>query len=219
MCLNASDWREEFKMGLFKKVFGGGGAEEPQFEVVENQLCTDLTRYQVRVRKDGQEIYAEELFQAAANPKDLKFGRFYLLNENPPKLHFAPSLNQAVSWFRGRDLTKDGYYHIFWGEGITYQCGVCKKESRVPLTITRVERLSVYTSLPNYMAIVGWRVIEVASDLMGLGVPSKILDMFKTKPIIRWDSGKSNHICEDCAQRLSEMRRMRRQEVPEDYRI
>ena len=194
-------------MGLFKKIFGGGRAGEPQFEVVENKLCTDLTRYQIRVRKHGQEMYAEELFQTAAKPKDLQFGRFYLLNENPPKLHFAPSLDQALGWFRGRDLPKDGYYNIFWGKEITYQCGVCQKEARAPLTISKVERLSVYTNIPIYMEIVGWRVIEVASDLTGPGVPSKILDLFKTKPIIIWDSGKSKFICKDCAQRLRDMGR------------
>lgn len=194
-------------MGLFRKIFGGGGAEEPQFEVVENKLCTDVSRYQIRVRKHGKEIYAEELFQTAAKPKDLQFGRFYPLNENPPKLHFAPSLDQAVSWFRGRNLPKDGYYNIFWGEGITFQCGVCQKEVREPLTINKVEQLSVYTDIPIHMEIVGWRVIEVAADLMGTGVPSKILDSFKTKPIIIWDSGKSKYICNDCAQRLREMGR------------
>src|SRR5574342_692370 len=114
-------------MGLFKKIFGAGSAEEPHFEVVDNKLCTDLTRYQIRVRKHGQEMYAEELFQTAAKPKDLQFGRFYLLSENPPKLHFAPSMEEALNWFRGRDLPKDGYYNIFWGDKITYQCSVCQK--------------------------------------------------------------------------------------------
>ena len=175
--------------------------------MVENKLCTDLTRYQVRVRKHGKEMYAEELFQTATKPKDLQFGRFYLLNENPPKLHFAPSLDQALSWFRGRDLPKDGYYNIFWGERITFQCGACQKEARQPLTISKVERLSVYTDIPIHMEIVGWRVIEVAADLMGTGVPSKILDVFKTKPVITWDSGKNKYICKDCAQRLRELGR------------
>jgi hypothetical protein len=194
-------------MGLFNKIFGGGGDGKPQFEVLENKLSTDLSRYQIRVRKHGQEMYAEELFQTAAKPKDLQFGRFYLLNENPPKLHFAPSLDQALSWFRGRDLPKDGYYNIVWGEEITFQCGTCQKETRAPLTISKVERLSVYTDIPIHMEIVGWRVIEVAADLMGTGVPSKILDVFKTKPIIIWDSGKSKYICKDCAQRLRELGR------------
>ena len=194
-------------MGLFKWIFGGGGAGEPQFEVVEHKLCTDLTRYQIRVRKHGQEVYAEELFQTAAKPRDLHFGRFYLLNENPPKLHFAPSLDEALNWFRGRNLPKDGYYNIFWGDKITYQCGVCQKEARAPLTINKVERLSVFTNIPIYMEIVGWRIMEVATDLMGPGVPSKILDQFKTKPIIIWNSGKSKFICAGCAQHLRDIGR------------
>ncbi len=194
-------------MGLFKKIFGAGSAEEHHFEVVENKLCTDLTRYQIRVRKHGQEMYAEELFQTASKPKDLQFGRFYLLNENPPKLHFAPSMAEALNWFRGRDLPKDGYYNIFWGEKITYQCSVCQKETRDRLNITKVERLSVFTNIPIFMEIVGWRVVEVATDLTGPGVPSKILDRFKTKPIIIWNSGRSKFICEGCAQHLREMSR------------
>jgi hypothetical protein len=152
-------------------------------------------------------MYAEELFQTAAKPKDLQFGRFYLLSENPPKLHFAPSLDEAVNWFRGRGLPKDGYYNIFWGDKITYQCNVCQKETRARLNIAKVERLSVYTNIPIFMEIVGWRVVEVTTDLTGPGVPSKILDKFKTKPIIIWNSGKSKFICEDCAQRLREMGR------------
>jgi len=195
-------------MGLFKKLFGGGGAaEEPQFEIVENNISTDLTRYQVRVRKHGQELYAEELFQAAARPKDLIFGRFYLLNENPPKLHFAPTMEQAVNWFKGRNLPKDGYYNIFWGEEVTFQCSVCQKETKQPLNITKVEKLTVSTNIPMYMEIVGWRVIEVACDLMGPGVPSKILDMFKTKPIIKWFNPKTKYMCEGCAHRLMTMGR------------
>jgi hypothetical protein len=190
-------------MGFFKKMFGGGAEPEPQFEVVENRLSTDLTRYQVRVRKHGQEMYAEELFESATRPKDLQFGRFYLLNENPPKLHFAPSLDKAVNWFKGRDLPKDGYYNIFWGEEVIFQCTVCQKEIKLPMYITKVEQLSVYTNVPMFMEIVGWRVIEVACDLMGPGVPSKILDMFKTKPIIKWHSGKTKFICEGCATRLA----------------
>lgn len=199
--------REVGEMGLFKKLFGGGAAVEPQFETVENRISTDLTRYQVRVRKNGQEMYAEELFQAASKPKDLQFGRFYLLNENPPKLHFAPTLEQALNWFRGRNLPKDGYYNIFWGEDVKFQCSVCQKESRQPLQITKVERLCVFTNIPMYMEIVGWRVLEVASELMGPGIPSKILDMFKTKPIIKWYNGKSKFMCEGCASRLVAMDR------------
>lgn len=203
-------------MGLFKKLFGGGAVEEPKFEVVENQICTDLTRYQVRVRRHGQEFYAEEIFQAAVKPKDLNFGRFYLLNENPPKLHFAPTLDKAVNWFTGRDLPKDGYYNIYWGEEVYFQCSICQVEGKVPLNITKMERLSVYTNVPVYMEIVGWRVIEVAADPIGIGEPGKILDMFKTKPIIKWHHGKNKFICSGCAQRL---RGMGREAELEEYVI
>jgi hypothetical protein len=203
-------------MGFLKKLFSGGAAEAPQYEVVENKLCTDVTRYQVRVRKHGQEMYAEELFQAASKPKDLQFGRFYLLNENPPKLHFAPVEDQAITWFTGRNLPKDGYYNIFWGEEVNFQCSVCQKEIKLPLNITKVEKLVVFTNIPMYMEIVGWRVIEVACDLLGPGYPSKILDMFKTKPIIKWYNEKNKFICEGCAHRLAGMGR---QEELEEFVI
>jgi len=203
-------------MGFFKKIFGGGGGAEPQFEVVENRLCTDLTKYQVRVRKHGQEMYAEELFHAATKPKDLQFVRFFLLNENPPKLHFAPSLEEAINWFKGRRLPKDGYLNIFWGKEVSFQCSICRKEATAPLSITKVEQLSVYTNVPILMEIVGWRVIEVASDLMGSGMPSKILHMFKTKPIIKWFNPEPKFICGGCAHRLTESGR---QAELEDYVI
>ncbi|MCL4503747.1 MAG: hypothetical protein M1438_18120 [Deltaproteobacteria bacterium] len=202
-------------MGLFKKLFGGGSAaEEPQFEIVENNISTDLVRYQVRVRKHGQEMYAEELFQAATKPKDLQFGRFYLLNENPPKLHFAPTMEQALNWFKGRNLPKDGYYNIFWGEEVTFACSVCGKEVKQPLNITKVEKCTVSTHVPMYMEIIGWRVIEVACDLMGPGFPSKILDMFKTKPIVKWLNPITKYMCEGCAHRLMTMGR---QDELEEY--
>ncbi len=191
-------------MAFFKKIFGGGGDAEPQFEVVENRLCTDLTKYRVRVRKHGQEMYAEELFQAATKPKDLGFGRFFLLNEVPPKVHFAPSLEEAIDWFQGRRLPKDGFPSIFWGKEVSLQCSICQKEATAPLLITKVEQLAVYTNVPTLMEIVGWRVIEVASDLMGAGMPSKILYMFKTKPIIKWFNPETKLICGDCAHRLTE---------------
>jgi len=203
-------------MGFLKKIFGGGGGAEPQFELVENRLCTDLNKYQVRVRKPGQEMYAEEFFQAATKPKHLQFTRFFLLNENPPKLHFAPSLEEAVNWFKGRRLPKDGYLNIFWGKEVSFQCSICRKEATAPLSITKVEQLSVYTDVPILMEITGWRVSEVASDLMGSGMPSKILYMFKTKPIIKWFNPEPKFICEDCAHRLTEGGR---QAELEDYVI
>ena len=203
-------------MGFFKKIFGGGGVAGPQFEVVENRLCTDLTRYKVRVRKHGQEMYAEELFQAATKPKGLQFGRFYLLNENPPQLHFAPSLEGAINWFKGRHLPRDGYYNIFWGGKASFRCSICQKEGTTPILITKVEQLSVYTNVPILMEIMGWRVIEVASDLLVPGMPSKILYMHKTKPIIKWFNPETKFICGGCAHRLT---KSGRQAELENYMI
>jgi len=196
-------------MSMLKKLFKGGKAsEEPRFlEIIEDSLSTDLNRYQVRVRKYGREIYAEELFQDAIKPKDLTFGRFYLLNENPAKLHFAPSQEKAVNWFKGRDLPKDGFYNVSWGEAVTFQCRVCRKEIKQPLKITKVEKYTIRTNDPMYKEIMGWRVSEVACDLMGLGVPRKDLYMFKTKPVIRWLNPKNKFICEGCAHRLITMGR------------
>jgi len=195
-------------MGLFKKLFGGGKTpERPHFEIIENSISTDLTKYQVRVRKPGHEMYAEEFFKAVTKPKDLIFSRFYLLNENPPKLHFAPSLEKAINCFKGRDLPKDGYRNIFWGEEVTFQCRVCGKEIDQPLNITKVEKYTVSTNVPMPLEIIGWRVSEVACDLMGPGVPGKILDRFETKPIIKWRNHKNKFICEGCAHRLISMER------------
>jgi hypothetical protein len=195
-------------MSLLKKFFGGGKTPEgPHYEIIENSISTDLTKYQVRVRKPGQEMYAEALFQAATKPKDLIFSRFYLLNENPPKLHFAPSLEKAVNCFKGRDLLKDGYSNIFWGEEVTFQCRVCRKEIKQRLNITKVEKYTISTNVPMPMEIIGWRVSQVACDLMGLGVPGKILDRFETKPIITWLNPKNKFICEGCAHRLITMGR------------
>ena len=189
-------------MGKFKNFFGAGSAAEPKFEIVENNIFTDQTGYLVRVKKHGQEMYAEELFQSATKSKDLQFDRFYLLSGDSPRLHFAPSLEKALNWFKGRDLPKDGYYNISWGENVSFQCGVCGKEAKERLNISKVEKCTVCTLTPRYMEIVGWCVIEVACDLIGPGVPGKILYMFKTKPIIQWFNHKNKFICEGCSRHL-----------------
>ncbi|MGD0218038.1 MAG: hypothetical protein ABSC45_11100 [Desulfobaccales bacterium] len=194
-------------MGFLKKIFGGGTFARPQFEVVENRLCTDLTRFKVRVRRGGQEMYAEDLFQAATKPQDLQFGRFFLLNETPPKVHFAPSLDEAIYWFEGRRLPKDGFPSVFWGEKVSFSCSICRKEGATPIAITKVEQLSVYTNIPIFREILGWRVLEVASDLLGPGIPTKILYMFKTQPIIKWSNPETKFLCRGCARQLTEQGR------------
>ncbi len=51
---------------------------------------------------------------------------------------------------------------------------------------------------------------------MGSGMPSNILYMFKTKPIIKWFNPEPKFICGGCAHRLTEIGR---QAELEDYVI
>ena len=95
------------------------------------------------------------LFQTATKPGDLTFGRFFLLNENPPKPHFSPSLKEAIAWFTGQSQPKDGYGTIFWGEQVVYECSVYKVGRKMPLRITKVERLMVARSIPTPLDIAG----------------------------------------------------------------
>ncbi len=189
-------------MGFLKSLFGSKPVERLQFELEENRLSIDQNHYQVRVRKEGIEIYAEELFQSATKPKDLRFGRFYLLRENPPKPHFAPSLEEAINWFIGRDCPKDGYLTIAWGDKAKYQCAFCQCPVVEPLRITKIERLTVSTQTPTDMEIVGWRVVEVATDKLGPGIPTKFMDQYRTWPVIKWLSGKQKYVCENCTNRI-----------------
>lgn len=192
-------------MGILKSFFKSKASPEKlPYEIVEKHLSLDTLRYQVRLRKAGRELYAEELFQTARKPKDLKFGRFFLVKENPPKPHFAPSLKEAVDWFRGRDHPKDGYNTISWGDQVVFECGICKTRRELPLRITAVERLTVFTEIPAHREIVGWRVAEVESELTGKGIPSRILINYKLKPMVIWHQAPSQSLCRNCAQKLTD---------------
>ncbi len=125
------------------------------------------------VRKGDGELYAENLFQAAKNPRDLTFSRFLLLQEDPPKPHFAPSVKEAVSWFQGRNLPKDGYGHIWWGDKFVFKCATCQARRELPLRVTAVEHMTVATAIPHPLSIEGWRVIEVETELTGKGNPDQ----------------------------------------------
>jgi hypothetical protein len=161
-------------------------------------------RFEVRIRKAGREFYAEELFQEAQKTGDLTFGRFLVLDENPCLPHFAPSLKQAVNCFTGRYHPKDGYLTVWWGDRFTFACRVCQAKRVVPLRITKVERLTVVKSVPGHQEIVGWRVVEVESELTGKGIPTKILIEHKTLPIIKWDKFPNRYLCHNCAQELAD---------------
>jgi hypothetical protein len=188
-------------MDFLKSLFQSKGL--PTYEIVEKHLSIDEHRYQVRVRKAGREVYVEDLFQTASKPKDLTFGRFSLLNENPPKPHFAPSLDEAVAWFTGRGQPKDGYATISWGKQVAYECSLCQAGRKMPLQITRVECLTVARAIPTPLSIVGWRVVEVESALTGRGFPTRRLEDHKLKAIIIWDAAPSQYLCRGCAQKLT----------------
>lgn len=181
--------------------------EEPTWEIVERHWSIEEHRYQVRLKKEGRELYAEDLFQAAASSRDLKFGRFFLLNENPPGPHFAPSLQEAVEWFRGRSHPQDGYGTIFWGDQVAYECAICQARREMPLRITQIERLAVATAIPRDREIVGWRVIEVEAELTGKGMPTRRLEHHKLRPIITWHQAANQYLCGNCARKLAEVGR------------
>ncbi len=192
-------------MGILKSWFKSKPPPEgPPYEIVEKHLCLDDQRYQVRIKKAGREFYAEDLFKTARSPGDLHFGRFFLLNENPQKPHFAPSLKEAVEWFGGKSQPQDGYGTIYWGDQVTYECSACKACREMPLQITQVERLTVSTELPTHQEIVGWRVVEVESDLTGAGIPCRRLEQLKLKPIFIWHQSPNRYLCRSCAQKLTD---------------
>jgi len=197
-------------MGIWEWLFGdkGRASEEAPAEIVQDQLCIDKAKHQVRIKKGGREIFGWEFFQTALQTGDFSFGRFYLVNEKfHDNTHFAPSLEQAIQWFRGRAAPKDGYLTISWGETVTAQCQICKQTRKLPLKISKVERLVVYADLPQRMEIEGWRVVEVYSEVMGKGTPTKVIYLNKTNPIITWHLPKDKYLCDKCAQRLKELDR------------
>jgi hypothetical protein len=192
-------------MGFLKSLFKSKPPPAgPTYEIVEKRLSIDSHRYQVRIKKAGREFYVEELFQTAKKPKDITFSRFFLLNEAPPRPHFAPSLPEALDWFRGRKHPKDGYNTIWWGDQAIYECGLCQVRRVVPLKITQVERLTVATEIPAQREIVGWRVVEVESELTGKGIPTKKLDVYKTLPVLKWHKFPNQYLCRNCAGKLAD---------------
>ncbi len=192
-------------MGFLKRLFvSKPESEEPPGEIVERSISLDDTDLQVIIKIHGRELFAKDFFQASLEDNDYAYGRFYFLNEDLPKTHFAPSLEQAISWFRGKSIPKDGYGTILWGEKVRYQCRYCSNFKHFPLRISKVEKVVVCTDIPHYREIVGWRVIEVENEILGKGIPTKILEQFKTYPIIKWHSQKKKYICQGCAAKLLE---------------
>ena len=73
----------------------------------------------------------------------------------------------------------------------------------MPLQITQVERLTVARMIPTPMQIVGWRVVEVESELTGKGIPTRRLEDNKLKAIIMWYEAPNHYLCRSCAQKLT----------------
>jgi hypothetical protein len=193
-------------MGFLKKLFGAAKPPEPDCEVVERQVSLDLPKNTAWAKLRGKkEILVSELLKG----KDQSFSRFYLSFDDSAKTHFAPSLRQAIDWFRGRTSPGDGYGNIFWGEHVVYQCDLCKDSRKFDLTINRVEKVVLSINFPAYREITGWRVIEVNHEILGRGMPTKFMRLHETVPVIHWQHGKQLYLCRGCSQKLIELGRER----------
>jgi hypothetical protein len=192
-------------MGILRFLFKSKPPpRETNYRIVERHLAIDDHRYQVAIRKDQKELYAENIFQAAEKPLDLVFNRLFLLHEDPLKPHFAPSLEEALDWFRGRNLSKDGFGHIWWGDHFVYKCAFCQARRELPLRITAVEHLTVVTASPRSLSMEGWRVIEVETEITGKGTPIKRSDTNITVPTIAWHEVPNRYLCRKCSEKLAD---------------
>jgi len=192
-------------MSILKFLFGSKAQEEEHsFELVEQKIPVEDCKYDVRIKYPGGEVYGWDFFLTS---RDLVFSRFYLLHEKPAKPHFAPSLEQAIGWFRGENLPRNGFGSIFWGRDKKFQCRFCDFAKDFPIRPSRVERLVIYKEIPEYQEISGWRVGQVESELIGKGIPTKFIELSKTRAIIKWESQKDRFACQKCAERLKELGR------------
>ena len=183
------------------------GKKTPHPELVERKIPIVLGRYQVRVKHLGREMYLENFLGAGRKPKNLLFSRFHLVDENPFGLHFAPTFEEALDWFTGRKLPNDGYLSIVWGQNLTCICGFCEYKKTEPLQVTKVEKLILSGNSPFPWEIEGWRVSEIETEEMGKGNPSKIIEITKIYPVIKWHSGKNKYICQRCADQFMKIGR------------
>jgi hypothetical protein len=170
-------------------------------ELVERKIPLEFGQHKVRVMACGKNIHMEDCLRDIRNPNNLTISRFYLVEEHPYGLHFAPTLEKAIDWFTGRKMPCDGKSSISWGKNVTHICAFCENKKTEPLQVTKIEKVILEGDLPFHWEIEGWRVSEVETAKMGKGHPSKIVG-FKTYPVIKWHSKKNYHICQPCADRL-----------------
>jgi hypothetical protein len=65
--------------------------------------------------------------------------------------------------------------------------------------------MTVTTVFPKPLAIEGWRVSEVETELTGKGTPTKKLDIYKTFAVVKWHQAPNQYLCQNCARRLADM--------------
>jgi hypothetical protein len=188
-------------MGILEILFKSK-PKDVSFEVVERKICLDKPVSGIWIRVKGTELNALDFFELSTKNKDQSFSRFYLTQGDPIKTHFAPSLDQAISWFKGKSAPRDSYGNIFWGDYVEYSCKRCKVKKKFPLKITKVENIVLFRQFPDERELIGWRIIEVRNSVLGTGVPTKYISL-KTIPIIKWDSDKKQYLCQKCATELT----------------
>ena len=190
-------------MGILDFLFKSISKEEP-VEIVRYRLSVAALVSEPHVHivtADGTRFHADEFFKAS---KKLLFSRFYILHEEQYRPQFAPSLEEAIRWFTGKEYPQDGYTATSWGRDINQQCVLCESIIRIPIRIKTIECLTIYMEIPDYKEIVGWRVSEVESKLLGKGVPTKIYTIDRDHPVIKWDSPKEKVLCQRCVQPLKD---------------
>jgi hypothetical protein len=190
-------------MGIFEILFKSK-PKEVFFEEVEHKICLDKSISGIWIKVKGTELNPHDFFELFPKTKDQSFSRFYLTQDDSIKTHFAPSLDQAISWFKGKSVPRDIYGNIFWGDYVKYPCKLCNVIKQFHLEITKVEKMVLYRNFPDYRELVGWRIIEIHNDSLGAGVPTKYTSL-KTIPIIKWDSDKKQFLCRKCAKKLTDL--------------
>jgi hypothetical protein len=149
--------------------------KEVFFEELERKICLDKFKFGILIKVKVNELNPHDFFELFPRTKAQSFSRFYFTSEDPIKTHFAPSLDHAISWFKGKDSPRDGYGNICWGDYVKYPCKLCRVKKQFHL------------------------------DLLGTGVPTKYIRENKTVPVIKWDSGKNQYLCQNCAKKLEEI--------------
>jgi hypothetical protein len=171
--------------------------EEITFEVEALRILIDDCKYGVKIiMRDGTRVSAEDFFKKS---KNFLFSRFFISEEELIKPQFAPSLEKAIDWFLGKNLPKEGYSNISWGKKIRSQCTFCYRIFYLPFHIKKIESLVIFRKIPDYKEIVGWRVSEVVSELLGKGTPTKYFTINEEHAVIKWDSPQKKIICKRCS--------------------